>query len=138
MNPDSPLRTAKRLTGLTCLVAILGLAALAGGCTTVVDTSNSGASITYQAGKLETFVAADLAKTTVATRRALEILRFASVRERTDALNSVFVARTALDKKVEVTLTKVSDATTRIDIRVGLIGDQDVSLAVLEKIRTNL
>ena len=51
---------------------------------------------------------------------------------------AVLVARTALDKKVEVALTNSGNKLTDIKIRVGIFGDEQLSLSILEKIKSGL
>jgi len=48
-----------------------------------------------------------------------------------------FVARTATDKKIEVTLNKKSANSTEIRIRVGTFGDEPMSRQLLDKIKSH-
>lgn len=75
---------------------------------------------------------------TQACHRAVEDLRLAKIRQRTDALTTVLVARTATDKKVTITVTKSSDTLAQVKIRVGVFGDESLALAILDKIKSFL
>ena len=50
----------------------------------------------------------------------------------------MLVARTALDKKVGITLANSGKKLTSIKIRVGLFGDGALSLAILDRIKAGL
>ena len=51
---------------------------------------------------------------------------------------AVIVARTAEDKKIEIKVSSVSAAQAKVQIRVGVFGDEALSQRILEKIRANL
>lgn len=70
-----------------------------------------------------------------ATRVAIKELEFAKVSDNKDAFKALLVARTALDKKVEITIVNSGKNLTNIKIRVGVFGDEQLSLAILEKIK---
>lgn len=73
-----------------------------------------------------------------ATRAALERLKFTLESERGDALQSVFLARTGLDKKVDILVTKQGAKETAIRIRVGAFGDEAVAQSLLTEIKDRL
>jgi Protein of unknown function (DUF3568) len=83
-------------------------------------------------------VPADYEKVVAAAREAVEQLEFARVSDNKDALKAVIVARTALDKKVEITLQSGGKKVTNVKIRVGVFGDEQLSIAILDKIKSNL
>jgi hypothetical protein len=121
------------------LLAVFSALALAGstGCIMVAAGAGAGA-VAYVRGDLETVVSADYEKVVAAAREAVEQLEFNKVSDNKDALKAVLVARTALDKKVEITLQSGGKKITNVKIRVGLIGDQQLSIAILDKIKANL
>ena len=139
MNPrNSPVAPAfRRLpAALLAALALTTLAAL-GGC--VAAAVGAGASVVaYVRGDLETTMPTEYAKVVDSARRALKDLEFARVSDSKDALKADLVARTALDKKVEVTLTNSGKNLTNIKIRVGVFGDEQLSLAILDKIKAGL
>ena len=65
-------------------------------------------------------------------------LQFGLVGDVTYATKQIITARTSTDKKVTVVLIKESDSLTQIRVRVGLLGDEVLSLRVLEKIKSHL
>jgi hypothetical protein len=117
----------------------LGLALLPGltGCGLVAAGTGAGV-VAYIEGTLEVNIGTDYSKVVTATQTAVKELEFTKVSEKKDALKAEFISRTALDKKVEINLIKAGDRVTKIQIHVGFIGDQDMSLAILDKIKRGL
>ena len=124
---------------LLVLGAAALLMALMPGCVAVVaGAAGAGSAVAYTTGELDAELPAGLGKTQNATREAVQGLGFALVSEKADALGAVFICRTALDKRVRIELARVGDGITKVEIRVGVFGDETVSLGTLEKIRGNL
>ena len=119
---------------------ILGAAMLmCSGCVAVVAAGAAGAAaVAWVRGELQTTLPADLDRSFGATKDAIADLQFVKVSERKDALLGVLVARNAADKKIEIKLENMAGDVTKIGIRVGVVGDQELSLAILEKIKANL
>ena len=107
------------------------------GCLAVAAGAGASA-VAYARGDLETNLNYDYNKVVDSTRNAIKELEFARVSENKDALKAVMVARTALDKKVEITITNSGKKLTNIKIRVGLFGDESLSLSILDKIRSGI
>lgn len=119
--------------GLALLLVVPGLT----GCIAVAAGAGAGA-VAYARGDLEATLNGDYAKAVESTREAIKDLEFVKVSENKDAYSARFVARTALDKKIEINLTNSGKKLTNIKIRVGLLGDQSLSMAILDKIKTGL
>jgi hypothetical protein len=120
--------------------AVLAVAVLLGGsgCVAVAVGAGAAGAVAYVRGELSSTLGADLPRAQNAVDKAVGQLGFAKISDRRDALEGVFVARTASDKKVEVMLKKIGDNITEIKIRVGVFGDEQISLAVLEKTKAAL
>ncbi len=123
---------------LSALAAALLLALMPGCVAIVAGAAGAGSAVAYSTGELATEVPRSLEKTQDATREAVHGLGFALVSEKADALGAVFICRTALDKRVRIELGRVADGITKVEIRVGVFGDERVSLGILEKIRGGL
>ena len=108
------------------------------GCVLMAGAAAGAGAVAYMGRELQANQSADYSKVVAATRLALKEFEFARVSENKDALKAVFVSRTALDKKVEVTVTNAGKKSTNITIRVGLFGDRELSMAILEKIKSLL
>ena len=77
-------------------------------------------------------------KAATAANLAIKQLQFAKISEKKDALTAILIARTAEDRKVEIKVIKVGDQSAKVQIRVGVFGDEALSLTILDKIKTNL
>ena len=121
-------------------MAALGLAATVGlsaGCLLLAAGAGAG-TVAYVRGELTASLGSELGAVAKATGRAVEQLKFAKISEREDALSAKFTTRTAQDKKIDIELTKVGEKLTKVQIRVGVFGDETVAMSVLEKIKANL
>lgn len=130
--------SSRLLTRLSLIVA-LGLLPILSGCAAAVAGAAAGAgAIAYVRGELQSTLEHDFNRTVEATRTALKDLEFARISEKKDAIDAEFIYRTALDKKITIKLAKVTDKTTKVKIRVDLLGDEALSMTILEKIKANL
>ncbi len=118
--------------------ALLGVTVATSGCVAVAAAGAAGAGVAWIRGALETNVDRDLDRVYRATQEAVRGLEFAVVTERKSSVDATVVARTALDKKVEVILKQAGSKTTHVSIRVGVFGDEAMSLAILERIKAKL
>ncbi len=100
--------------------------------------AGAGAAVAYVRGDLDANLSANLERSSKAVNRAVETLQFAKVSENKDALQAIFVARNAADKKIEIRLETAGDSLTKIKIRVGVFGDEALSLAILDKVKAAL
>lgn len=107
------------------------------GCVAVAVGAGAGA-VAYIRGELSGDVAYGMKRTLAASNEAVQELGFAKVSERSDALTGTIVARTADDKKVEIRLERLTDTTTKVKIRVGVFGDQAISMQVWDRIKEGL
>ena len=107
------------------------------GCILAAAGAGAGA-VAYVRGELETNLESSYDQAVEATREGLADLEFAKVSENKDALKAVLIYRTAMDKRVEVTVTNSAKKLTNIKIRIGVFGDEQVSLSVLNKIKARL
>ena len=119
---------------LTTLTAISGCV-VAG--VAAAGAAGAGA-VVYVRGELDATVDAEFDRVNEATRSALVDLKFTRFSESKDALHGEYHYRTAADKKVEINLDRATEKTTKIGIRIGLIGDHDLSLIILDRIKARL
>ena len=120
------------------VAALLGisLAALSG-CLLAAAGAGAGA-VAYVRGELESNLTNDYDKVVDAARGAIKDLEFAKVSENKDALKAVLVARTAMDKKIEIAISNTGKKLTNIKIRAGVFGDEQLSMSILDKIKAGL
>lgn len=119
---------------------MLGGAILLGtsGCVAVVAAGAAGAGVAWVRGALETNLEASLDEAYQAAQEAVAKLELARISEKKSALDASVLARTALDKRIEIVLKRVGPKTTHVSIRVGVFGDEALSLTVLERMRAAL
>ena len=137
---DAPAQSGRRATVARWLVAgaMLGAVALSSGCVAVVAGAGAGAAVAYVRGDLDATVMGGFEKAVRAANGAILDLKFAKVSERKDALQAIIIARNAADKKIEIRVDQLGEKDSRVKIRVGVFGDEALSVAILDKIKANL
>jgi hypothetical protein len=137
----TPYLLQKSLFRSLAVFTCAALASVLSGCVAVA-VGAAGAvgagTVAYVRGELSTTIEGKYDAVAQACHRAVEDLRLAKISQRTDALTTVVVARTATDKKVTITVTKSSESLAQVRIRVGVFGDESLALAVLDKIKSFL
>lgn len=128
----------KKVFSLLAVLALGATVMLNSGCLLVAAGAAGAGTVAYVRGELTASLGNEFGAVTKATGRAIEQLKFAKVSESADALSARFVVRTAKDKKIEIVLTKVGEELTKLEIRVGVFGDETVSMTILDKIKANL
>jgi hypothetical protein len=132
--------------------AYLGLAALLlvnAGCLVVAASAAVGgaaaaAGYAYYNGCLYRDYPASLGDALAAVRMALAELQFPILKEETDTGSAVVLTRTADGSKVRVHLDLVPSripveaSATRVSVRVGALGDEAVSVRLLDQISAHL
>ncbi len=109
------------------------------GCAAVIIGGAAGAgTYAYIRGEMKGNENATLERTWSATQAAMKDLEFSVTTTQKDALQARLIARTALDKKIEINLTKISDNLTEIKIRVSTFGDQTLSYTIIQSIEKRL
>ena len=138
MKPN--LRVSFLLSRRILAVGFLGISfALLSGCKAVTAGANAGAeAVAYIRGELEATLPYDYSKVVDSARAALKDLEFTTVSDKKDALTAELVARTALDKKVRITLASSGKQLTTIRIRVDFFGDEQLSNTILAKVKAGL
>lgn len=126
-----------RLPTLLALLLAAFTLTLNTGCIAVAAGAGAGA-VAWVKGELRTTVTANLDRSVRAAGEAVRELQFVKVSERKDALEAVIIARSAADRKIQIKLENVGGALTTVKIRVGTFGNEAVSLAILDKIKSNL
>jgi hypothetical protein len=116
------------------LVVLGSIVILMGGCTKSVE----GSKFNYASGNLSATLNADVQKSYDATLMACEQLQLKPSEKAIDALGARIETKTALDKKVVISLKRETDKVTDITIGVGVVGDKEVSASIYEKILENL
>ncbi len=118
---------------------VIAAACLLPGCAAVVVGAAAGAgTYAYVTGELKSTLDVPVAAAAKATRRGLEDLQFSGVEVKSDMLVGEGKAKMADDTKVTVSLKRITDSTTEIRVRVGLLGSEKKSIEILDAIRQRL
>jgi hypothetical protein len=134
MKTPTPFRLPTRLLAAALLGATLALNA---GCIVAAAGAAAGA-VAFVEGKLTVHIDTGYEKVVRAVEVSIPDLQFVLVSEKHDAVSAEFIARTALDKKIEVTVKREGDRSAKVEIRVGTFGDKQISMLLYDKIRSNL
>jgi hypothetical protein len=125
------------LSRFAALLLLVTLPIVTSGCFVLAAGAAGAGTVAYIRGELDATLPNNLDAVDAATNRAIQHLQFVKVSESKDALSAVITARTAQDKKIEIRLDKAGDALTRVRIRVGIFGDETISRALLDAIKTS-
>ena len=120
------------------MLAVMALLPLLSGCVAVLAGAAGAGAVAWVEGRLDATLDANFDQAEKAANRAVTQLQFVKVNEKKDALTATLIARTAEDKKIESKVVRAGDTTSRVQISVGVFGDEGQSLAILDKIKANL
>lgn len=132
------MKPSRLLSALAIATLCSVFATLQSGCIVVAAGAAGAGAVAYIRGELQATLSQTLEATDQAANKALTQLQLVKINETKDAFIAILTARTADDKKVEIKLTKVSAESTKVQIRVGVFGDETRSMAILDKIKANL
>lgn len=123
---------------LALLLAAAAIAGAATGCLFVAAGAATGGTIVYVKGELQETFAAPIDKVSQATEKALAQLQVATDSAAKDGLVGHYIAHLADGTKVVIELTSTGTGSTRVGVRVGLVGDRAQSQRLLSAIRESL
>jgi hypothetical protein len=133
------IQSAKISARRFLVALLLGVSAVGlTGCVAVVAAGAAGTGVAWYSGRLEANLDQNIEVVFAASQKALTQLEFANISNKKSTVDAQLVSRTALDKKVEITLQKVTDRSTKVMIRVGVFGDETLSMSILDKIKAAL
>ena len=109
----------------------------AGGCATYHDPA-TGEPAHYGCETLRTKLNADIGAVYGAARRATNELHLRVMRAAQDGISGEILARDAHRDNVDIQLGALPEGRTRLTIRVGVFGDKNKSIVLLQRILDNL
>jgi hypothetical protein len=129
-----------RLPLLRLVVGLLAGSAAASlsGCVVAAVAAAAAGTVAYIKGELNATLEADVPAVAQATEAAIKNMKFFAISSKHDTVSGAFVARNAKDERITITLTKTGSGLTKTEIRVGILGDEELSRAILEEIRQGL
>jgi len=117
----------------------LSLSLSLSGCLALAVGAGAGAAgVVYVKGELQDEVAQPVPAVHEATVQALKDLNMPVVTDRSDNLTAEIKSRLADGKEVTIELDRETQKTTKIGIRVGMVGDEKQSLEILDHIKKRL
>jgi len=108
------------------------------GCFIVAAGAAGAGTVAYIRGELDSTLNESYGRVIDAANGAVEKLELVKISEAKDAFTDILTARTAEDKKVVIKIEKQGDKLTKVEIRIGVFGDEPKSRAILEKINSQL
>jgi len=127
------MRTLDKIQITLSLVAL----SLTPGCL-VVALAAGVAGVAYVNGDLEAQVDASPQKVVQASVDALKEMDVRILSSDASGIDGRVLGRTALEKKVDVTVKRESDKSSKLSIRVDTFGDETLSRQILDKIKSKL
>ncbi len=94
--------------------------------------------VAYLRGELKSTEEASIYRVLQATQQAMKDLKFTVTNEEKGISSAKLTAYGTDDTKVEVNLENVSEKLTNVRIRVGVFGNESLSLLILERIKKHL
>lgn len=123
---------------LVIIVLLFGTAALIQGCVVAAVGAGAVGTMAYVKGDLESVEDVNIEIVYKATVKAIEDLELTLTMTEKDALSAEIGARDAQDKKITIKLKAVSEETTKLNIRVGIFGDETKSRLIYQAILQNI
>jgi len=109
------------------------------GCVAILAAGAAGGAVAYVRGALNATLSEQIEDVQKAVKQSIRNdLKFTLISAKEDAVGAEYEARTSRDDKIIIRLDRASDSTTKIQIRVGVFGDEAMSWHILETIKTRL
>ena len=138
----APARVRQGLLHALGLGAVLLLAPLLVGCVAIAAggaaAAGAGAGVAFYEGDLRTNLGTPTAEVNDAVLAAANDLQLELVRAKGDAFSGTFRYRDARGTNIRMNTKSLGSQTTQLRIRVGLFGNENLSLQILEAIRGRL
>lgn len=118
-----------------CLIMLLAMMA---GCHALTPSEPTRPVASYARGDLEARLPGDFRRVVQAAKGALAELELGLISESQDAEKALVVSRTPGDKRIEINIDQAGNALSRIKIRVGMFGDEQVARKIFDRIQARL
>ena len=126
----------KRILCLSA-VALTSITLLTGCAALIVGAAAGAGGVAYVQGELKVTELVSHEVAGRAAEKALQDLNFAVIKRQQDGLSGTIEARTASDQKVVIKTKRISEKSTEVGIRVGLVGDEPKSRQILDRMQAN-
>jgi hypothetical protein len=122
-------------------ILLLPVAGIGAGCTAVAigaAGAAGGTGVAYMMGDLEATMDASTQVVAAASKRALEELEIRVISAESSKLDAMVVGRTATDRRVRITTEREGEGISKVSIRVGTFGDEEMSRQILDALKKQL
>jgi hypothetical protein len=127
------MRRPMLLSGLVGLGVIALVALVTAGC-----SSTDASGVRNVAGSYSTIVDVTPDKATIASRKAVEDLKLNDIASSGTMFDGKVTCRTAQDSEITISIEKVGEKASRVTVRVGATGDEQMSRQILDKVNSNV
>jgi hypothetical protein len=117
--------------------AFVGCTALAG-CRALTNGSAEAAGAKYRMGSLSATIDAPTRKTFEAATEVIEDLELRVDKAESSDVDAEIIAHSARDKKITLRVEALDEDSSEISIRVGSLGDEDISIRIYRRILEEL
>jgi hypothetical protein len=121
-------------------IILLGIIVLSSyGCAAfLVFMGTTAGTVAYIKGELKSVEEASLDRTWDAVQKAIKNLEFTTTKKQKEAISAYIITRGADNKKIGINLQKITEELTDVRIRVGVFGNESLSLMILNMLKQNL
>ncbi len=127
------------MTKRNCLlVAVLLGVSFWAGCKTVYTGPEMETQAVYSWGTLKATESRPIVAVNAAALKAMDDLALTVTMKTADSLSGRIVARDSQDNKITISLTALTENSTKVVIQASLFGNEDKSRMVFKQIQTNL
>ncbi len=127
------MKTSLRCFTVALTIAALGSSLMLTGCGTKMQEA-----VRKARGEESVILEKPYDDVVAASKNALKSLEFKNINEKRDALVALISAVTAEERSIELRVSRQTDKITRVQIRVGAMGDDGMQKIILEKIKAQL
>lgn len=125
-------------TVLACMIVAPLAAGLVSGCAALAAGAAGGTGIAFLMGDLEATVRAEPPEIATAAEAAIAELDLIRISSTSTQIDAEIVGRTATDKSILIRARRETDGISKLTIRVGTFGDEDLSRVMLDAIKKRL
>ncbi len=119
-------------------LVLLALPFIFSACWAAVGAGAGAGTMAYIDGSVTDTLDANMNVSHKAVLKAMQDLKLTTTSDSMDELNAEVIARDSRDEKIKIELEKLTESATKVSIRVGLFGDQSLSVDILGQIKKNL
>ncbi len=108
------------------------------GCAVLLVGAGAAGTVAYVKGDQESVEPYTVKQVYLAAKAALDDLGIAVINSSQDTLSAQITARNALDKKIAIKITYVTESSSKLSIRVAVFGSETESQKIYQKIKKHL